>query len=257
LNSIIIYILKFKLVRMREINLLNCFSKIKRNIEPSWRKKENKVIAKRYDKEFFDGDRVNGYGGYYYDGRWKGVVKNIQEIYKINSESSVLDIGCAKGFLLYDLQDMIPGIKIAGIDISEYAINHAMGGYNKYLINEGERKKHAKNLEEIARSKVLPHMIIGNAEKLPWADNTFDLVLSINTSHNLPKPKLIRAIKEMNRVCKPGGYKFIQVDAWRNQTEKDRMMLWALTAETMMSNTDWLNFFKKNNYDGDYFWTIV
>ena len=141
-------------------------------------------------------------------------------------------------------------------DVICSAINSAMEGYGDYMLKNGY-KGNTQELEEIARSKVLPHMIIGSAEKLPWPDNTFDVVLSINTSHNLPKPKLMGSIEEMERVCKPRAHKFMQVDAWRNQTEKDRMMSWALTAETMMSDTGWLDFFKKNNYDGDYSWTII
>ena len=100
-------------------------------------------------------------------------------------------------------------------------------------------------------------MIIGNAKKLPWADKTFDLVLSINTSHNLPKPQFIGSIKEINRVGKSNGYKFIQVDSWRNKEEKQRIMDWVLTAETMMSEKDWLRLLEQNDYNGDYFWTIM
>lgn len=242
---------------MALLNLLESFPKPQRKTEPGWRKEENKTIARRFDKDFFDGDRVNGYGGYYYDGRWKGVVNKLQEVYGINSGSSVLDIGCAKGFLLYDLQEMIPGIKVAGIDISEYAIGKAMDGYAKYLVKNGLDENEAKERENAARREVLPRMVIGDARRLPWADETFDVVLSINTSHNLPIHELAESINEMNRVCRQKGHQFIQLDSWKDDTEKEKMDRWALTAKTMMSEQDWLIFFSAKGYMGDYFWTKV
>jgi len=242
---------------MREIDLLRG-PKVRKDFKENWRTEENRKIAKRFDKEFFDGDRINGYGGYIYDGRWKKVVNDLKEIYGINSESSVLDIGCAKGFLLYDLQDMIPRIKVSGIDISEYAVNHAMDGFGNYMINHKINKENPKKLEEIARKKVLPFMIIGSADKLPYADNSFDVVLNINTIHNLPKKKCKIALQEMIRVCRNKKDMFIQVDSYRNDEEKKRMKLsWNLTALTIMYTNDWLKFFKQEGYDGDYFWTTV
>jgi ubiquinone/menaquinone biosynthesis C-methylase UbiE len=243
---------------MRNINLLETYPKTKRNLEEGWRTEKNKIIAKRYDKEFFDGDRANGYGGYYYDGRWKKVVKKIQEVYGVNKTSAVLDIGCAKGFLLYDLQEMIPGIRVAGIDISEYAVNHAMEGYSKYIKNsENVDEKKANLLETRARKTVLPHMIIQSAETLPWPDNSFDAIISINTTHNLPRDKCINSIKEMTRVCKNKNNIFIHVDAYTNKEEKRRMENWVLTAETFLSDKEWLKLFNESGYDGDYSWNIV
>ena len=243
---------------MREVNLLKSFPYCERKFEKGWKTEENKIIAKRFDKEFFDNDRVNGYGGYYYDGRWKEIVKRLQELYDINSESAILDIGCAKGFLLYDLQEIIPRINVAGIDISEYALNNAMGGYGKYLVtNLGISQEKASKLEEKAKRKILPHMIKGSAEKLPWPDNSFDVVLSINTTHNLSEDKIKQSIYEMNRVCRNPNNMFIQLDSYRTPEEKERMENWVLTAETMKDIDGWLNLFKESGYKGDYFWTIV
>ena len=242
---------------MREINLLDSVPKSQtQKIEKGWRIEENKKIAKLYGKEFFDGERVNGYGGYYYDGRWKKVAQKLKELYNLNQNSAVLDVGCAKSFLLYDLQELIPGIKVAGLDISEYAINKAMEGYAKYLISNRIDEKKAKILEEEAIKKILPHLIIGSAEKLPFPDNSFDVVLSIDTIHNLPRENCAKAIKEMIRICKNKRDMFIKVDAYRNKEEKERMEAWVLTAETSMSTDEWLEFFKENGYDGDYFWTL-
>lgn len=242
---------------MRIINLLESFPKVKRIVEPGWRKEENKIIAKRYDGEFFDGDRVNGYGGYYYDGRWKRVVKEMQELYSISKDDAVLDIGCAKGFLLYDLQNMIPGIKALGLDISEYALSHAMDGLARYLTERGVEEQSAKNLEVMARKEALPFMIKGSADSLPWPDKSFDVVLAINTIHNLPQERCRKAILEMIRVGKDRRKMFIQVDAYSNDEEKERMKNWVLTGETIMHVDEWINFFKECEYDGDYSWTIV
>lgn len=241
---------------MRYLNLLKSFPESSKKIEKGWRTKENKKIAKRFDKEFFDGKRINGYGGYYYDGRWKEVAKRMQKEYKIDPNSSVLDIGCAKGFLLHDLKEMIPGIKVAGIDISKYAISHAMEGYGNYMF-KNKCKENSNKLEEIARSKVLPFMVIGSADKLPYADNSFDVVLSINTAHNLELESCKKAIHEMLRVGKDKKKMFIQVDSYRTEEEKERMDAWGLTCLTTMYNKEWIKTLKEQGYDGDYFWTIV
>lgn len=226
---------------MTEINLFSDIPTSNKVVEKGWRKEENKLIAKRYDREFFDGERINGYGGYTYDGRWKNIVRKLQEHYHINEESSVLDVGCAKGFLLYDLQDMISGIRVAGLDISNYAINHAMDGI--------------KNLEE-ARRKVLPYMIEGTADRLPWADNSFDVVLSFDTVHNLPKERCVKAIEEISRVCRDDGNQNIKLDAYRNEEEFGRMKEWILTGETALKPDEWINLFKEYGYKGDYCWTL-
>lgn len=241
---------------MRHINIHDNFPIPERRVEKGWKTEENKKIAKKYGKEFFDGDRVNGYGGYYYDGRWKGVVKKMQELYGIDKGSAVLDIGCAKGFLLFDLQSMIPGIHVAGLDISEYALNHAMDRYGEYIVKKNN-SGNAKQLEELARSKVLPNLIQGSAEKLPWPDNSFDAIISINTIHNLTEDNCRKAIQEMLRVGKSSKNMFLEVDAYRNEKEKQRMDKWVLTAETMKSTLDWLELYKNTGYDGDYWWFIV
>ena len=138
----------------------------------------------------------------------------------------VLDVGCAKGFTLVDLKRLIPKLKVRGIDISKYAIKHS-------------------------HKKVKKFLDVGCCSKLPYKDNSFDLVLAINTIHNLNKTKCAKAIKEINRVSKKNA--FIMVDAYKNTSEKTKMYNWNLTAKTIMSRKDWKVFFK-NNYKGDYFW---
>jgi len=239
---------------MAEVNLLESFPKSKRVFNQEWRTDEHRKIARCFDKEFFDGDRAHGYGGYRYDGRWKKVAEKLKEIYNLTSESIVLDIGCGKGFLLHDLQNLIPGIKVIGLDVSEYAINNSLDGLKEYLIKNGKGEQEAETFEHRARELLAPSLIKGTAESLPWPDKSFDLVLSINTTHNLPLEQCKLALKEMKRVAKKNM--FVQMDAYKTEEEKETMYLWNLTGLTIMSVDDWLNLFKEVGYDGDYYWTI-
>ena len=216
----------------KEIDLLLNYPKAKRNVNERLEKKNEKdrLIARKFDKDFFDGHRNHGYGGYTYNPKfWQTVVKDFKKYWSLNKESSVLDVGCAKGFMLYDLSELIPGIKLRGIDVSEYAIKNS--------------------LPEIKHC-----LQVANANKLPFPDNSFDLVISINTIHNLERSECAIALKEINRVSRK--YSFTTVDAYRNEEEKKRMLAWNLTAKTIMSVNDWKFFFKYNNYEGDYYWFI-
>ena len=190
--------------------------------------KKFQSIARKFDRRFFDESRDTGYGGFYYNKRfWSKVVKDFKKYYKLKNNMSVLDVGCGKGFTLVDLKKLMPKIKIRGIDISKYAIKNSHKKVKKYLD-------------------------VGCCSKLPYKDNSFDLVLAINTIHNLNKKKCAKAIKEINRVSRKSS--FIMVDAYKNEIEKKRMYNWNLTAKTIMSRKSWKNFFKKNNFKGDYFW---
>jgi len=187
-------------------------------------------LAKQFGKDFFDGDRKCGYGGYKYDGRWKSVVKRMKDYYKLADDAAILDIGCGKGFMLYDFKELLPDCKISGIDVSEYAIANAM-------------------------PLVKPFLKIASAEKLPYPDKSFDLVISINSIHNLPPERLRIALKEIQRVCRKDSY--ITVDAWRNEQERENLFKWVLTAETMMHVDDWKKLFLETGYAGDYWWFIA
>ena len=140
------------------------------------------------------------------------------------------DVGCAKGFMLYDFKRLVPGIEVAGVDISDYAIVNAKPEVSEFLD-------------------------VANATSLPYEDNSFDLVISINTIHNLDKADCERALREISRVSKGGA--FITVDAFNTEEERDRMYAWNLTAKTIMSTDDWKLFFKQCDYKGDYFWFIL
>ena len=215
---------------MKKINLLSSIKKSSRNINERSLKKNNRVIfiSRKYDFDYFDGDRKYGYGGYQYDGRWISVAKKIKKIYKLKKGQKVLDIGCAKGFLIKDMLDL--GLDAYGIDISKYAINNC-------------------------HKDVIGRIHLGSADNLPFSNNVFDFVISINTLHNLDKFKCEIALKEISRVSK--GKSFIQVDSYRNLNEKKLFLDWVLTARYHDYPSGWLKLFKKANYKGDYFWTIL
>lgn len=217
----------------KEINLLNLYPRTKRHIEERSLQvtEEHKVIAKKFSKEFFDGDRLFGYGGYNYNPRfWKATVERIKEYYKLPDNAKILDVGCAKGFMMNDFKEMMPKAEVLGIDISEYA-------YENSMIN------------------VKPYITVCSADDLPFPDGYFDLVISINTIHNLPIEKCKTALREIQRVTKKNA--FITVDAWRNRNEYENMMKWNLTAQSFMDVREWINVFNECGYSGDYYWFIA
>jgi len=217
----------------REINLMDMYPRSKRPIEERGKliTEEHRSIARRFGKEYFDGERLYGYGGYSYNPRfWQATVRRFRDHYCLDESSSVLDVGCGKGFMLHDFKELLPGLTITGIDISEYAMEHAM-------------------------EDTKPFLKIGNAKELPFEDDSFDLVISINTVHNLPLEECKKALKEIQRVSRRGA--FVTMDAWRNEEERMRMLQWNLTALTYMHVDDWKALFKQIGYEGDYFWFIA
>lgn len=215
-----------------EINLLAKYPKSKRDLDEraDAKTEKDREIALQFGKDFFDGDRKNGYGGFNYSPKfWEPVIPTFKNYWNLNSTSSLLDVGCAKGFMLFDFARLIPGISIKGIDISEYAIRHS-------------------------KPEVRDYLQIGDAQSLPFQDNSFDVVISINTVHNLDKVGCANALREIERVSR--GKSFITVDAYRSETEKKRMYKWNLTAKTIMHVDDWKSFFHSVGYTGDYFWFI-
>ncbi len=216
---------------MVEVNLLKSLPQSKRNVKLRENKKtkEHIRISRLYGQEYFDGSRDYGYGGYKYDGRWQPVAKDIIDYFKLNKGDKVLDIGCAKGFLVKDLCDL--GIEAIGIDISQYAINNSIDGLKDRLY-------------------------LANASKLPFPNDTFDAVLSINTIHNLDRNGCISALKEINRVAK-GNKSFVQVDSFHTPEQKQVFESWVLTAKFYGYPSEWLEVFHEANYSGDWYWTII
>lgn len=216
----------------REIDLLENYPKTKRDLKERAASKTeaDRAIARQFGKEFFDGDRNHGYGGFKYMSRfWQPVIPTFQKYFGLTKNSSVLDVGCAKGFMLYDMQQFIPGITVKGVDISEYAI-------------------------ENSKEEVKEFLSVANAKNLPFEENSFDVVISINTIHNLERDECAKALQEIERVSK--GKSFITVDAYRNEEEKEAMYAWNLTAKTIMSVDEWIAFFDEVGYTGDYYWFI-
>ena len=215
-----------------EIDLLKKYPKAKRNLEVRLNEKSNedRIIARKFGREFFDGERRHGYGGFEYNERfWSPVVPDFISRYNLKAGSSILDVGCAKGFMLYDFTRLLDGVEVAGVDISEYAI-------------------------ENSKPEVKSRLSVADAKSLPFQDKSFDLVIAINTIHNLVREDCATAVREIERVSR--GNAFITVDAFRTEEEKNRMYAWNLTAKTIMSTEEWKSFFDDCGYTGDYFWFI-
>ena len=189
-------------------------------------KVEAMVIAKKYGPDYWDGDRRYGYGGYkYIPGRWKSVAQNLITRYQLKSGSKLLDVGCGKGYLLYEMQLLEPGLEIYGVDISEYGLRHM--------------HPDLKGNFRLARAQ----------EPLPFKDKEFDLVISLGTFHNLHIYELEVAVSEVQRVGRAG---YIMVESFRNENEMFNLECWALTAESIMDTDEWKWAYKKFGYTGDY-----
>lgn len=218
---------------MAEINLLGGLPKSKRNVaKRSHEKTEEHIrVSREYGEIYFDGPREYGYGGYRYDGRWIPVAEEMVEHFGLKPGMRVLDIGAAKGFLVKDFMIACPGLDAFGLEISEYAL---------------------MNCEEEA----IGRLHLGNAVSLPFPDNSFDAVISLNTLHNLRKPDLITALQEMMRVTKDGKA-YVQVDSYRTEEEKEIFLDWVLTAYTHGFPHEWEAIFEEAGYTGDYYWTLI
>ncbi len=182
-------------------------------------------IAKKFDFDYWDGSRNTGYGGYKYDGRWRTVAEEMVKTYHLKAGDRVLDVGCGKGFILYELTQLVPGIIVEGIDVSAYAI---------------------QNSKEEIRSQLK----VGCATELPFEDKSFDLVISITTLHNLYCFDLYKALHEIERVGKRN--KYICVEAYRNEQEKMNLLYWQLTCEMFCTPQEWEWWYEHCGYTGDY-----
>ena len=215
-----------------EIDLLTNYPRSDRNVDMRGTEKTeaDQAVARRFGKEFFDGDRRHGYGGFTYHPRfWQPVVPTFRDYYSLTGESAVLDVGCAKGFMVRDFKELISGISVNGIDISDYAIG-------------------------CAEEDISDDLKVADARELPFDDASFDLVVSINTIHNLDREGVVQALGEIERVSR--SFSYVTVDAYRNEEERERMMKWNLTARTILSDSEWVGLFAEAGYKGDYYWFI-
>jgi ubiquinone/menaquinone biosynthesis C-methylase UbiE len=188
-------------------------------------KAEVAELALKWDYDYWDGSRETGYGGYKYDGRWRKVADAMIETYGIKPGMRILDVGSGKGFLLHDILEACPGVEVSGIDISAYGIENTM-------------------------ENVKPFCQVGSAETLPYPDNHFDLVVSINTLHNLYNFELDSAFREIERVSRGG--KYICVEGYRNEREKVNLMYWQMTCRAFHTPKEWQFIFDQTGYTGDH-----
>ena len=184
------------------------------------------ALAKKWGFDYWDGDRKICYGGYrYMEGRWEKVARAMVEEYGIKPGDKILDVGCGKGFLLYDFTKVVPDLELHGIDVSEYAIANA-------------------------KDEIKDRLQIGNATSLPYPDNYFDFVFSITTLHNLHCYDLDKALREIERVSKKN--KYICVESYRNEEEKANLLYWQVTCEAFNTPEEWDWWFKQTGYTGDH-----
>ena len=216
---------------MSEINLLARYPRANRNVKARvGNKEENRAIAMKFGREYFDGTREQGYGGYRYDGRWVAIAEDMVRHFGLKAGDKVLDIGCGKGFLVKDLMKVCPGLEAFGIDISDYAVMNC-------------------------EPELVGRIHVGNAIHLPFPDNSFQAVLSINTVHNLDRTNCMVALQEMERLAPSRGY--LQVDAYRTVEEEQTFLDWVLTARTYGTPAFWISLLQEAGYSGNYYWTIL
>jgi ubiquinone/menaquinone biosynthesis C-methylase UbiE len=217
---------------MREVNLLAKLPKPRRDIRARGTAKSPDVveISRQYGELYFDGPRDYGYGGYRYDGRWLPVAKDLIAHFGLGPGDRVLDVGCAKGFLVKDLMATCPGLEAFGVDVSRYALMHC-------------------------EPEVVGRLHLASALNLPFPDHSFQAVLSINTIHNLERGECKRAVQEIQRLAPGRG--FIQVDSYRTPEQREIFESWVLTAKFHDYPKGWLELFAEAGYTGDYYWTII
>lgn len=213
---------------MREFNALKHYPspKAKRYVSKNLRTIQSKIVASYRDESYYDGDRVNGYGGYNYDGRWQDIATFIYEEYNLNKDSSVLQLGCEKGFLLSDFKTLYPSLNISGTEISSYAIEKSM-----------------KNIK--------PNILqVNNFSEIPFSNNSFDLVLAIGVVYCLTLADAIKCIKEIQRVGK--GKSFITLGAYEDEESLELFKMWSVLGSTILHVDEWKEVLKHCEYTGDY-----
>jgi ubiquinone/menaquinone biosynthesis C-methylase UbiE len=183
-------------------------------------------IAKQYGKDYWDGDRRYGYGGYsYIPGRWKPVAETLIQKYNLTNTSSVLDVACGKAYLLYEMKLLLPGLRVVGFDISKHGLADA-------------------------KAEIRDSLFIHSAsDPFPFQDKEFDLVISLGCFHNLRIFELESALAETQRVGKQG---YVMLESYRNDLEQFNLQCWALTCESFFDHEEWPWIYRHFGYNGDY-----
>ena len=218
---------------MPQVDLLRALPKSKRNVQKRAAAKTPELLAeiRQFGQLYFDGPREYGYGGYRYDGRWIPVARDIVEHFSLEPGMRVLDVGCAKGFLVGDLMRVCPGLEAFGIDVSDFALR-------------------------LCEPDLVGRLHRGSCDDLPFGDHVFDAVISLNTIHNLDRAGVVRSLKEIVRVTK-NQRAFIQVDSYYTEAERDLFLDWVLTAKFHGFPAEWHKVFDEAGYRGDWDWTIL
>jgi len=216
---------------MAEVDLLAKLPKGGRNLAARARRTEEHVrVSREYGEMYFDGPREYGYGGYRYDGRWIPVARDMVAHFGLKPGDRVLDVGCAKGFLVKDLMAVCPGLEAFGVDISRYALMHCA-------------------------PDVVGRLHLGSADNLPFPDKSFQAVVALNTLHNLERRDCVRALAEIERLAPGAG--FVQVDSYHTPEQRQVFLDWVLTAKYHDFPAGWLRTFAEAGYTGDHYWTII
>jgi SAM-dependent methyltransferase len=214
-----------------EVDLLRRYPRAQRKLaRPRSADPANRIAALKFGAEYFDGAREQGYGGYHYDGRWIPIAHDIVAHFGLKPGDRVLDVGCAKGFLIKDLMTVCPGLEVYGLDLSPYALTHAA-------------------------SEAAGRLVLGTADQLPFDRASFQAVLCINVVHNLDRGRCIGALREIERLAPGRGY--VRVDAYRTEAERRIFLDWVLTALTFLTPQGWRELMAEAGYTGDYSWTIL
>lgn len=213
---------------MREFNALQNYPQPKniRYVSKDLRTIDSKIIASYRDREYYDGDRKNGYGGYKYDGRWREIAKFMYEEYSLDKNSSILQLGCEKGFLISDFKTLFPSINISGTEISEYAIANSMDNIKSNIVK------------------------VDSLSNIPFQTKSFDLVIAIGVVYCLNLSDTIKTIKEIERVCK--GKSFITLGAYEDDESLRLFKMWSVLGSTILHTDEWREVLKHCNYTGDY-----
>lgn len=212
---------------MREFNALAGYpeSKEPRYVGPKLRTIENRIVASYRGKEFYDGDRSNGYGGFKYDGRWVSIANFMAKKYGLNEKSSIIQVNCEKGFLLYDFQRQFPGIKVRGTEISDYAIETAMDSVRSSIVK-------------------------APFTELPFGNSEFDFVIAIGVVYSLNLADAIKSLKEIQRVGR--GKSFITLGSYKTEEDLRLFRYWTLLGCTILSESEWISVLRHVGYTGDY-----
>ena len=213
---------------MKEYDIGYPHSKAPRILNEGSRTITSKITAWGLGQEYYDGARENGYGGFRYDGRWAKIMPSIISEYKLDSKSSVLDLGCKKAFFMHDLKEALPGVRVKGVENHPYPIEHAMESVKEDIV-------------------LCPY------EKLPFEDNSFDFIMAFASIYMLSFGDVLSALREVQRVGK--GKSYVTLGAYRTKEEKELFLEWTLLGTTVLHEDEWLEVFKETGYTGDYFFS--